>query len=298
MERVLFGRNGKVNLQFFRYLPQSELSFRQVRLSGRGGRWRHETGDSIEISVVTGENDMDRFIEIFAPYVKGVYIALQGIGMTLGVTAGALVLGMVVGLIMALGKLSKHKIARWPASLYVEIIRGTPLFVQILILAYGVPYMVSTVSGGAVRFNWQPIFVVGIIACGLNSGAYLAEIMRSGIQAVDKGQTEAARSLGMTNGQNMRYIVLPQALKIILPAMANEFVTLIKETSILSYVGIVEITRQGVLWASREFETFPAYIGVAVVYLCMTIPLSRLVAYLEKRMSSSSPAQKKRKAGM
>ena len=91
---------------------------------------------------------------------------------------------------------------------------------------------------------------------------------------------------------------LPQALKIILPAMANEFVTLIKETSILSYVGIVEITRQGVLWASRDFATFPAYIGVAVVYLCLTIPLSRVVAYLEKRMGSAGPSMKKRKAGM
>ena len=240
---------------------------------------------------------MEGFLETLALYGKGISIAFQGIGMTLGVTAGAIILGMVIGLVMALGKMSKHKIARWPASVYVEIIRGTPLFVQILILAYGVPYLVSTLSGGAMRFNWTPIFLVGILACGFNSGAYLAEIIRRGIQAVDNGQTEAARSLGMTNGQNMRYIVLPQALKIILPAMANEFVTLIKETSILSYVGIVEITRSGVLWASRDFQTFPAYIGVAVIYLCMTIPLSRLVAYLEKRMGTSSPS-KKRKVGM
>lgn len=241
---------------------------------------------------------MEGFFSLIAPYGKGVVVAFHGIGMTLGVTAGALILGMIIGLIMALGKLSKHRIARWPAAVYVEIIRGTPLFVQILILAYGVPYLVNAVSGGAVRFNWEPIFMVGILACGFNSGAYLAEIIRSGIQAVDGGQTEAARSLGMTNRQNMRYIVLPQALRIILPAMANEFVTLIKETSILSYVGIVEITREGVLWASRDFQTFPAYIGVAVVYLCLTIPLSRVVAYLEKKMSSSSPAPKKRKVGM
>ena len=239
---------------------------------------------------------MGEFLSVLAPYGKGIAVAFGGIGMTLGVTAGALVLGMVIGLIMALGKLSKYKIARWPASIYVEIIRGTPLFVQVLILAYGVPYLVSTLSDGAMRFNWEPIYIVGILACGFNGGAYLAEIIRSGIQAVDNGQTEAARSLGMTNGQNMRYIILPQALRIILPAMANEFVTLIKETSILSYVGIVEITRQGVLWVSRDFITFPAYIGVAIVYLCMTIPLSRLVVYLEKRMGSGP--SKKRKAGM
>ena len=154
-------------------------------------------------------------------------------------------------------------------------------------------------SGGSVSFTWKPIVIVGIIACGLNSGAYLAEIIRSGIQAINKGQTEAARSLGMSRSQTMISIVLPQAFKVILPAMANEFVTLIKETSILSYVGIVEITREGMLWASRDFKSFPAYIGVAVIYMCMTIPLSRVVAYLEKRMASSNgaPKAKKRKAG-
>lgn len=107
---------------------------------------------------------MDGFFDTLALYGKGVSIAFGGIGMTLGVTAGAIVIGMVIGLIMALGKMSKHKIARWPASIYVEIIRGTPLFVQILILAYGVPYLVNTLSDGAMRFNWNPIFMVGILA--------------------------------------------------------------------------------------------------------------------------------------
>lgn len=232
-------------------------------------------------------------------YIHGIKVAALGLSTTLLVTAGALIIGIVVGLVMALGKMSKHKALRWPANIYVEIVRGTPLFVQILIFAYGIPYAVNQLSGGAVKFNWEPIIIVGVLACGLNSGAYLAEIIRSGIQAINKGQTEAARSLGMSKTQNMIYIILPQAFKIILPAMANEFITLIKETSILSYVGIVEITRQGILWASRDFKAFPAYIGVAVVYMCMTIPLSRGVEYLEKRMSSSSaPKQKRRKAGL
>ena len=234
-----------------------------------------------------------------ADYLQGIKIASYGIGTTLYVTAGALIIGLVIGLIMALGKMSQHKVLKWPASVYVEIIRGTPLFVQVLILAYGVPQMINSMSGGSVSFTWKPIVIVGIIACGLNSGAYLAEIIRSGIQAINKGQTEAARSLGMSRSQTMISIVLPQAFKVILPAMANEFVTLIKETSILSYVGIVEITREGMLWASRDFKSFPAYIGVAVIYMCMTIPLSRVVAYLEKRMASSNgaPKAKKRKAG-
>ncbi len=234
-----------------------------------------------------------------ADYLQGIKIAAFGIGTTLYVTAGALIIGLVIGLVMALGKMSKHKILRWPASVYVEIIRGTPLFVQVLILAYGVPQVINSMSGGSISFKWEPIVIVGIIACGLNSGAYLAEIIRSGIQAVNHGQTEAARSLGMSKTQTMINIVLPQAFKVILPAMANEFVTLIKETSILSYVGIVEITREGMLWASRDFKSFPAYVGVAVVYMCMTIPLSRVVAYLEKRMAGPTGRHrdKNRKVG-
>ena len=233
-----------------------------------------------------------------ADYLEGIKTAAFGIGTTLYVTAGALIIGLVIGLVMALGKLSGRKLFRWPASIYVEIIRGTPLFVQVLIMAYGIPQVVNSLSGGKVSFNWDPIVIVGILACGLNSGAYLAEIIRSGIQAIGKGQTEAARSLGMSKSMTMTSIILPQAFRIILPAMANEFVTLIKETSILSYVGIVEITREGMLWASRDFKSFPAYIGVAVVYMCMTIPLSRLVAYMETRMSSGqTQVRKKRKAG-
>ena len=115
----------------------------------------------------------------------------------------------------------------------------------------------------------------------------MAEIIRSGLQAVDIGQTEAARSLGLNSRQTMRYVIVPQAFKIIVPALGNEFVTLIKETSILSMVGIVEVTRRGTLWASQSFQSFPAYIGVAVVYLIMTLTLSRLVSYMERRMAQS-----------
>ena len=128
---------------------------------------------------------------------------------------------------------------------------------------------------------------MGFIACGVNSSAYMAEIIRSGLQAVDIGQTEAARSLGLSSGQTMRYIIVPQAFKIIVPALGNEFVTLIKETSILSVAGIVEITRRGTLWASSSFLSFQAYIGVAIVYLVMTLTLSRLVAYIERRLAQS-----------
>lgn len=234
-----------------------------------------------------------------ADYWQGIMVAAGGIGTTLYVTAGALVIGVVLGLVMAIAKMSKHIVPKVIGNVFVEVVRGTPLFVQVLIFAYGIPYFVQVATGGAVRFNWHPIVIVGILACGLNSAAYQAEIIRSGIQAVNKGQKEAARSLGMTSVQTLKSVVLPQAFRIILPALANEFVTLIKETSILSYIGIVEITREGMLWASRDFKAFPAYIGVAVVYMCMTIPLSRIVAYTEARMGSNGgvPKRKRRKAG-
>ena len=114
----------------------------------------------------------------------------------------------------------------------------------------------------------------------------MAEIIRSGLQAVDKGQMEAARSLGMSHSLSMRLIIIPQAFKIVLPAFANEFITLIKETSVLSYVGVREILRKGALWNASTFNTFPAYIGVALVYMLLTIPLSKLVGLVEKHMSN------------
>ena len=215
-------------------------------------------------------------------YLQGILIALKGAPVTLSVSAVAVIAGLVLGLVVAICKQSKFKVLRGIATVYVDVLRGTPLLVQVLILAYGVPQIVSALFD--VQFNWGNFIWVGFIACGINSSAYMAEIIRSGLQAIDKGQTEAARSLGMSSFQTMRYIIIPQAFKIIVPAMGNEFITLIKETSILSVVGIRDITRMGTLWASQSFLSFQAYIGVAVVYLFMTLTLSRVVAYIERRM--------------
>lgn len=239
---------------------------------------------------------MENFSEIISKYQDGLAAASSGIGTTLYVTGGALVIGIFLGLIMALGKMSKHRPVRWIANIYVEVVRGTPLFVQMLILAYGIPTLISgiisSLTGEPFKFNWDPIVIVGVIACGINSGAYQAEIIRSGIQAINKGQVEASRSLGMSGNQTMRFIILPQAFRVIMPALANEFVTLIKETSILSYIGIVEITRNGQLLSSRTFEPFSAFISVAIIYMCMTIPLSRWVAYMESRMGNTGGGRK------
>ena len=218
-------------------------------------------------------------------YIKGFLVALQGVPVTVGVTLIAMVTGVVLGLVLALMKMSRIKVLTALASLYIEIIRGTPLIVQALIMAYGLPQLLQS-SG--ISFRWPYLIIPAVIVCGLNSAAYVAEVIRSGIQAVDKGQMEAARSIGMTKGQAMKLIVIPQALKIVLPAFGNEFVSLIKETSVLSYVGVVEILRKGALWNAATFNTFEAYIGVALVYMLLTIPTSKLVKRLEKTMASDS----------
>ena len=218
-------------------------------------------------------------------YVKGFLVALQGVPVTVGVTLIAMVTGVVLGLVLALMKMSRIKVLTALASLYIEIIRGTPLIVQALIMAYGLPQLLQS-SG--ISFRWPYLIIPAVIVCGLNSAAYVAEVIRSGIQAVDKGQMEAARSIGMTKGQAMKLIVIPQALKIVLPAFGNEFVSLIKETSVLSYVGVVEILRKGALWNAATFNTFEAYIGVALVYMLLTSPTSKLVKRLEKTMANDS----------
>lgn len=216
-------------------------------------------------------------------YLQGVIVAARGIPTTLLISLVAVLMGLLIGLLVAMAKMSRFKALRGIATVYVDILRGTPLLVQVLILAYGVPQVINELFG--ISFHWEIKILIGFIACGINSSAYMAEIIRSGLQAVDVGQTEAARSLGLNKKQTMRYVIIPQAFKIIIPALGNEFIALIKETAILSVAGIVEITRRGQLWASQSFLSFQAYIGVAVIYLIMTLTLSRIVAYLERRMS-------------
>jgi len=223
-------------------------------------------------------------------YVKGFTIALGGLPVTLFVSLIAVLIGIFLGLCLALMKMSKFTVLKMIATAYIEIVRGTPMLVQALIFAYGIPQLLQTNN---IEFKWPHLIIPAIIVCGCNSGAYVAEIIRSGLQAVDKGQMEAARSLGMSHGLSMRLIIIPQALRIVLPAFANEFITLIKETCVLSYVGVREILRKGALWNAATFNTFPAYIGVALVYMLLTIPLSKLVGVVEKKMPTETKTVEK-----
>ena len=220
-------------------------------------------------------------------YLKGFLIACKGIPATVCVSLIAIVIGAALGLLLALCSQTKSKILQVIAKVYVDIIRGTPMLAQALIMAYGVPWLLQS---WGIDFTWPQMVLPAIIVCGCNSAAYMSEVIRSGIQAIDKGQMEAARSLGMSHGMAMRLVSIPQAIRIILPAFCNEFVTLIKETSVLGYVGVVEILRRGQLWNSSSFETFPAYIGVALAYMVLTIPLSKLINGYERRMARKEAA--------
>ncbi|MBE6020675.1 MAG: amino acid ABC transporter permease [Clostridiales bacterium] len=211
-------------------------------------------------------------------------IITTGVAETLKVTVVALFFGVLIGLLACLGRMSKYFIPRAIATSYIEIIRGTPTLVQALFFYFGVNGLLVSSTGGDIRMT--PL-VAGMIVCSLNSGAYVAEIFRAGIQSVDKGQMEAARSLGMPQKLAMKEIILPQAVRTILPSLGNEFIVLVKETSILSVIGVTEITRVGQIQASINYKVFSTYLGVAIVYFVLTFTLSRLVNYLERRMAVS-----------
>jgi His/Glu/Gln/Arg/opine family amino acid ABC transporter permease subunit len=209
---------------------------------------------------------------------------LKGAVLTVEITSLSVFFGMLIGLIMGLGKLSKKAYLKIPAMIYIDSIRGTPLFVQILLFYYGLPNLYFQFTGKP--FTIDPM-IAAVVVCSLNSGAYVAEIVRAGIQSIERGQMEAARSLGMSHTQAMRYIILPQAFKRIVPPLGNEFIVLLKDTSLLSVIGVVELTQSGKLYVAATYAAFPAYIGVALVYLVMTLTISRFVAWTERRLGVS-----------
>ena len=208
----------------------------------------------------------------------------QGMICTLSLSALTVLFGFILALFLAICRLSNIKVAKFLATVYVEVLRATPLLVQLFIvyniLLAGVSLPKFKVFG-FIRFER---FLPGVIALSLNSAAYLSEIIRSGIQSIDHGQTEAARSLGMTQVQNMRYIVLPQAIKNILPAIANEFVTIIKESSICSVLGMQEIMFNTKLVQGATFRPAEPLIIAAILYFCLTFPTSKVIQYFERRM--------------
>lgn len=202
---------------------------------------------------------------------------INGAKFTIFLAFFTVLIGVMLGVILALMKLSNKKILNLIATAYVEFIRGTPVLVQLYIVFYGLPHIGISL----------PDFVAGIIALSVNSSAYVAEIIRAGIQAVDKGQMEAARSLGMPPAMSMRYIIIPQAIKNILPALGNEFIVVIKESSIASIIGIHELMYNADTVRGNIFQPFEPLIVAAIMYFLMTFTLSKIVGTFERRMKTS-----------
>ncbi len=204
----------------------------------------------------------------------------KGLGTTLLITLFAVLLGILLGFLVATirstySKTGKLFVLDRICWIYITVIRGTPMIVQLLIMYY------------VIFASYNSKVVVAILAFGINSGAYVAEIVRSGIMSIDAGQFEAGRSLGFSYAQTMIYIIMPQAFKNILPALANEFIVLLKETSVCGYIGLMDLTRAGDIIRSRTYEAFLPLVAVAIIYLVMVAGLSYLVSLWERRLRAS-----------
>ena len=221
----------------------------------------------------------------FEAAFKYIDMFLEGMVCTVSLSALTVLFGFMLALVLALMRMAKFKPLNWVSATYVEIFRATPLLVQLFIVYHVLLAGLDLPTWKLFGFIRFERFIPGVIALSLNSGAYLSEIIRSGIQSIDGGQTEAARSLGMTQWQNMQYIVLPQAIKNILPAIANEFVTIIKESSICYTIGVQEIMSAVAIVKGATFSIGEPLIIATCVYFCLTFPTSKIIAYFERRMS-------------
>jgi His/Glu/Gln/Arg/opine family amino acid ABC transporter permease subunit len=225
---------------------------------------------------------LDSFYNALIPEER--YLSyLSGLKVTLQISLFAVLIGVVIGVLVAIvrvgAKNSKNvflKLGAKLCSLYVTILRGTPVIVQLLII-YNLVFTSRNTNA----------VVVGAMCFGINSGAYVSEIVRAGIESIDRGQMEAGRSLGFTAGKTMRYIILPQAVKNILPALGNEFIVMIKETSVISVIAVSDLTKNAQYIGSRTFEILPPLIIAAAIYLVLVIVLSKGISILERRLRQS-----------
>ena len=205
---------------------------------------------------------------------EAVPLLIAGAGITIEISALSVGLGLFFGIVVALIRLSGVKALKIIGNIYVDFIRGTPLLVQIFLVYFAVPGLIH---------HRVDAFFAAIAACSINSGAYVAEIFRGGIESIDKGQMEAGRSLGMTWWQTMRYIILPQAFKRVIPPLGNEFIAMLKDSSLVSVIGFEELTRRGQLIIARTYASFEIWLSVAFIYLIMTFAVARLVSVMERR---------------
>lgn len=209
---------------------------------------------------------------------------LRGAGVSLMLALGAVVIGCVIGILFAAAKLSGSKVLRFIGNVYVEIFRGTPMLLQVLFFYLGVPVLYQRITG--TRMSADP-YLVGLIALSCNSGAYQTELIRSGIQSVDKGQWEAGETLGIPYPVMMKEIILPQAFKLIIPPLVSEFITLIKDSSLISNIGALELLYSAQVLGKRYYDYLDPLILAGIMYLCMTVVTSYISKKVERRMAQS-----------
>jgi len=221
------------------------------------------------------------------PFMNIFKFVQDGIVITITVTLVSFLLVLIVGMIGGLGRLSTNRLIHMVSTLYVELVRGVPLLVQLIIWYFAVPVMIQSLGKAwgvpaLEGFQADPVVmaIIGLVFC---YGAYMSEIYRAGIQAIPKGQMEAARSLGMTYFQAMRHIVLPQAMRVILPPIGNEFIALLKDSSLVSVVAVADLTRRGREYSSMHFDPIEVWALVALLYLIMTLFSARIVNWIEKK---------------
>ncbi len=208
------------------------------------------------------------------PYMKIITFVPDGILVTFKVTVGAILLALIIGLITGLGRISSNRFINGLASLYVEVIRGIPLLVQIFYIYYALGRIIKV-----------PDILSAIIAMAVCYGAYMGEVFRAGIQSIPKGQAEAALSLGMTRSQTMWHVILPQAFRVVLPPVGNEFIALLKDSSLVSILAVADLLRRGREFASESFTYFETYTVIALIYLILTLFFSKIIGIMEERIN-------------
>ncbi len=209
--------------------------------------------------------------------IKSLPNLLRGAFVSIQIASLSCLIGITLGIIVGLIQSGKSKILRILVGIYITLFRGTPMLIQILFAFYVLPQLGITI----------PAFWTAVITIGLNSGAYVSQVIRAGIRSVSKGQLEAAQVLGFSTLQTTRYILLPQAIRTVIPALGNEFIILVKDSSLASVIPVVELTREGARIISVTFDALTMYTGVAVIYLIMTSILSLVFSKLEKRITKT-----------
>ncbi|MBD1911355.1 amino acid ABC transporter permease [Leptolyngbya sp. FACHB-16] len=227
--------------------------------------------------------------DFFQTIVRALPNLLLGAGVTLVLTAVAIVLGMTLGTFIGIARLSPIPAIRWITRAYVDFFRGTPLLVQIFWIYFGFPALSNSLG---IKFTMNQ-WTAAILALTLNSAAYLAEIIRAGIQSIEIGQREASESLGLGANQTMRYVIFPQAFRRMIPPIGNEFITLLKDTSLVAVIGLEETFRRGQLIVAQTYQAFEVYTAVALIYLLLTSLSSQFFTFLEKRMDPVERARRK-----